>query len=111
MKHSKMTPNNRFYKQTEVSRETTGSVYSHQQKQWKICHGLEVHLLLCWKLKQCRCNNQWRYRKAANIQMRALQILRKPGELLPEDCNYKKKNYKKAIVQAVLEKKGGNAND
>lgn len=37
--------------------------------------------------------------------MRALQILRKPGELLPEDYNYKKKNYKKAIVQAVLEKK------
>lgn len=43
--------------------------------------------------------------------MRALHILRKPGELLPEDYNYKKKNYKKAIVQAVLEKKGGNAND
>lgn len=57
------------------------------------------------------CDNQWRYRKAANIQMRALHILRKPGELLPEDYNYKKKNYKKAIVQAVLEKKGGNAND
>lgn len=56
------------------------------------------------------CDNQWRYRKAANIQTRALAILRKPGELLPEDYNYKKKNYQKAIVQAVLKKKGCNAN-